>query len=261
MIFQSSNNYKINYEVDHADLSQDTVFIHGNLSSNVWWEPTRELLRKSTGKNKLVFAEWRGCGKSEGPKSTEDLKVESLAQDYIDLCKSLSNKKFNLVGHSTGGIIALKALTIAPELFNKVVLLDPVAPWGFQAPAELMAAFDQMSKDKAFCAMIMNTTIHNNNQETALFKKIVDDAFNVHPLIWRGVPGVLSKIDFRNDLGRIKSEVLILHGEHDQILSKKDSEELVKLLVNSKYVELKGQGHSCNVENPSLFVSYLKDFL
>ncbi|MBK9295082.1 MAG: alpha/beta hydrolase [Oligoflexia bacterium] len=261
MSFFDNGKYKISFNQIPLVSNQNILFIHGNLSSNTWWQPTLEYWNKNKGPGSLVFAEWRGCGGSDGPLSLEDLKVENLALDYINLLEHLKINKTHLVGHSTGGIIALKALSLRPELFEKVVLLDPVAPWGFQAPPELMAAFKQMQSDKNFCAMVMGSTIYGNDANSELFKKIVDDAFNVHPLIWQGIPEVLSKIDFKSELSKIKHPVLILHGEFDQILSKKDSEELNRLLPNSTYKELKAQGHSCNVENPKLFVQLTQKFL
>lgn len=263
MSFFKKQNYQIHFEEIKNSSQQNILFMHGNLSSNVWWEPTIELWKKENikGPGSLVFAEWRGCGQSTGPETIEDLRIEKMATDYIDLIESLGWEKTHLVGHSTGGIIVLKALTLKPDLFDKVLLLDPVVPWGFQAPPELMAAFDQMKSDKNFCAVVMGSTIHGNNPESTVFKKIVDAAFGVSPLIWRGIPEVLSQVNFRDELPMIKNETLILHGEHDPVLSKKDSEELVGLLKNSRYVELKNQGHSCNIENPSLFVKHLKDFL
>lgn len=264
MKFFKKPTHKIHYDLLENSFSKNVLFIHGNLSSNIWWEPTIKLLKedvKDLEKGQLVFAEWRGCGQTDGPETLDDLRVESLAQDYIDLVEGLNLGKTHLVGHSTGGIIALKALVMRPHLFDKVLLLDPVAPWGFQAPPELMAAFEQMKNDKNFCAAVMGSTIHGNNPESPLFQKIVDAAFNVNPLIWKGIPEVLSQVNFKSELPQIKNQILILHGEHDGILSKKDSEELVKLLPNSLYMELKNQGHSCNVENPQLFVQHLQNFL
>ncbi len=262
MAYFDNGKYKIHYDIKENAFDQNVLFIHGNLSSNTWWEPTVENWTSlKSDKGSLIFAEWRGCGKSDGPQSIKDLKVERLAQDYVDLLGFLKIDKTHLVGHSTGGIIALQALLLAPQLFSKVVLLDPVAPWGFQAPPDLLAAFDQMKTNKEFCGAVMGSTIYQNDTDSRLFKKIVDDAFNVDPLIWRGIPEILSSINFKAELPKIKNPIFILHGEFDQILSKDDSAELAKLLPGCRYQELKNQGHSCNIENPQLFVNLTKDYL
>lgn len=259
-----SNGFQMNVDV-HAGLApMDTVFMHGNLASNTWWEPSLGVWKnqaKPSYEGRLVFAEWRGCGKSAAPQAESDLHPSVLADDYIALLKELGVKKACIVAHSTGGLIAMYAMLKEPTLFDRAVFLDPVGPGGVQFEQPMYDAFTQMSQNKEFCAMIMGSTIHGNDASSPLFARIVEDTFNIARHVWHGVPNMLSTVNITKEVTRIQHPILILHGEHDPILPKEGSLELAKILPNARYVELKDQGHSTNVENPALFVSSVNEFL
>lgn len=255
---------KMHYEVMPGLVPENTLLIHGNLASNVWWEPAvlvwKSLASGKDWKGSLVLAEWRGCGSSQGPATEAELDMELLARDYVELLRHLGVPRVGVIGHSTGGLIALLAMAQAPELFRAAVLLDPVSPTGARLSPELLAAMARMSRDRGLCAAIMGATIHGNDPASPLFQRIVDGAFGVHPLIWQGVPRALDGIDYRPLTSAIRRPVLVLHGEHDQILPITDSEALAKLLPAGRFERLDGQGHSCNVENPARFVDAVQRF-
>ncbi|MDX9731758.1 MAG: alpha/beta hydrolase [Bdellovibrionales bacterium] len=258
------HGYGMNVDVVSSILPGDTIFLHGNLASNTWWEPALSIWKanaKPDYQGRFIAAEWRGCGKSEAPKTEEELHPAQLAEDYIQLCSALNIKKANLVGHSTGGIIALYAMFKAPDLFNKVVLLDSVGATGVQFGPEMYAAFTQMSEDRAVCEAVMNGTIHGNDPKNPLFQRIVDDAFSIAKINWHGVPKMLHVTNLSREIDKIQHPALVLHGEHDPVIPVESSKVLAASLPNAKLEILSGQGHSCNVENPELFVSKVNSFL
>ena len=267
MLIHRSGRFDMNVESVANVLPNQTLFIHGNLASNRWWQPSFEIL-KTQGRKKgyqgtAWLAEWRGCGKSSRNLSAEDLNMNLLAEQYVELIEDLtnnSNDKFDLVGHSTGGLIALIALQRAPHLFRRAVLLDPVAPKGFQLSDEMLQAFEAMRQDRSQCEMVMAATIHNVKKDSSLFQSIVDDAFAVDPKVWTGVPQALQTTSFMDKLNQIQHPILVMHGEVDPILPKEDSQALAKALAQGTYLEVQGHGHSLNVEDPVQFVDRMEKF-
>lgn len=256
--------YGMNVDVTNSVLPMDTIFLHGNLASNTWWEPSLDLFKKEARsglEGRFIAAEWRGYGKSEAPKTEEELHPSALAEDYIQLCDKLGVKKACLVGHSTGGLIALYAMLKAPHLFERAVLLDPVGATGVQFGPEMYAAFTQMSEDRAVTEAVMNGTIHGNDMKSPLFQRIVDDTFGAAKINWHGVPRMLHITDISKDLSKIQHKILILHGEHDPIIPAESSRALAAGLPHATFDLLKDQGHSANIENPALFVSKVNSFL
>lgn len=259
-----AQSYAMNADVVPGMFPLDTVFLHGNLASNAWWQPSFEVI-KATAKPGLegrwIAAEWRGCGDSDAPRKAEELHPSVLADDYIALCKQLDVKKACLVGHSTGGLIALFAMIKAPELFDRAVLLDTVGATGVQFGPEMYAAFTQMSENRQVTELVMGGTIHGNDATSPLFKKIVDDAFGIAKINWHGVPKMLSHVDITKDLSKIQNKVLVIHGEHDPIIPLETAKVLTAGLPNARLDVVPNHGHSLNVEDPKLFVTKTMDFL
>ena len=255
----------LNYEVHRGLVPDDTLFIHGNLASNVWWKPTlKELEKRAVGQNYkglAITCEWLGCGKSSDPKSLKDLEMMSLAQDYLSLLSGMGWSDVNVVGHSTGGVIALCAMSLQPELFKRALLLDPVGAQGIQLAPEMLEAFTKMKVDREYCATIMASTIQGVDVQSDLFQQIVDDAFGVADLNWEGIPTALSHLNIIKDIKKLEQPVMIFHGEHDPILPIEDSRDLSRALPSGVFQMLDGQGHSCNLENPSRFATLLLNFL
>jgi 3-oxoadipate enol-lactonase len=256
------NQISMNYELTENLLPVDTVFIHGNLGSNTWWVKTRDVLhtmKTPNGKGRMVAAEWRGCGKTQAPKSRSELEVKNLAQDYIELVHELDLKKPLIVGHSTGGAIAVMMAAMQPDLFSGLFLLDPVAADGVPFTPENVEGFKLMKGSRDICQMVMAATIHNCDQTDPVFQRLVDDAFSAGDLIWTEIPVVLNKgyLDYSAEAQSIRIPTTILHGQNDIILPIEGSQRLADLIPNSRYLELSEVGHSLNIENPRLFVELL----
>lgn len=258
--------FRMNVGILERAVPMDTLFIHGNLASNTWWRPAVDIWEKQPepgSQGRLILAEWRGCGESAAPETADELRPERLADDYVALLEILNVDKACLVGHSTGGLIGLCAIGKAPERFARAVLLDPVGATGVKFPKEAYDSFTRMSRDRDYCAAVIGATIHGHDPQRPhpLFERIVDDAFGVAELVWHGIPDGLSNVDITEQLDRIRQPILVLHGEHDWVLPKEDSAALAAKLPNGRFEEIKGQGHSTNVEAPGLFVRLVNDFL
>ncbi|MDG0817269.1 alpha/beta fold hydrolase [Bdellovibrio svalbardensis] len=256
----------VHFEVIENVVPENVLFVHGNLASNRWWYPAQEVWKKQAeGKNfkgALIFAEFRGCGKSPAPADASEVNMHTFAKDFISLVKKLNRGPVHVVGHSTGGLIAALMLAKEPSLFKKAVLLDPVGAQGVTFDRSMIAAFEQMKVDKNLTAVVIGSTIHNNNAEAEFFKNvIVEDAFHAVKSVGHWVLEALDGLDVREELGAVSHDVLVLHGEHDQLLPKADSEAMAKLFSRGKFQIIEGQGHCANVESPEKFVSITQSFL
>lgn len=266
--FNVNPETKINYNVVTNCVPQTTFFIHGNLASNRWWMPTTEELktRYPQAKGNVICAEFRGCGDSSAPQSEDEVTMDIFAQDFIALIRSLSPEitkgKINLLGHSTGGLIAAMMLAKAPELFSKAFLLDPVGAEGVKFDPSMIQAFEAMKSDKNLTGVVIGSTILNNNPESSFFKDvIVPDAYKAVQQVGHLVLKALDGLDVRESLKTAEHSVLVVHGEKDQLLSREESEKLSKLFKNGKFEILPGCGHCGNIENTKLFVDTMSTFL
>ncbi len=266
-VFDVNPTTKINYDIFPNTVPTTTLFIHGNLASNRWWMPSVELFKSQFAgtpnlQGSLICLEFRGCGNSSAPTTENDVTMQNFANDFIAVVRSMKLGPVNVVGHSTGGLIAALMLATAPELFNKAYLLDPVGAEGVKFDPAMIAAFDQMKLDKNLTAMIIGSTIHDNNADSAFFKDvIVEDAFKSVKAVGHLVLKALDGFDATAQLKNVQLSVKVVHGEHDQLLARSESEKLAKLFKNGQFEILPGCGHCANVENPKLFTQSVSQFL
>ena len=172
------------------------------------------------------------------------------------------SKPVNLVGHSTGGLIAGIMLATAPELFNKAYLLDPVGAEGVKFNPEMIAAFEQMKADKALTAAVIGSTIFEVDANSPFFKDVlVEDAFRAVKAVGHLVLQALDGLDSRPQLKNVQHPVMVVHGEMDQLLPMADSKNMAQLFKNGKFEVLAGCGHCANIENPKLFTQSMSQFL
>jgi 3-oxoadipate enol-lactonase len=259
------SGFQLNYEVHENLVPTTTLFIHGNIASNRWWYPAEEFWKfKAKGKNfsgSLIYAEFRGAGKSSPPRNENDVNMHTFANDFISLVRSLNLGKINLVGHSTGGLIVAMMLAKAPELFNQAILLDPVGAGGVKFDPSMDVAFEAMKNDKNLTATVIGSTIYNNNPEADFFKQVVvEDAFHGVKTVGAWVLKALDGLNVKSDIAKVDHRVLVLHGEHDQLLPVADSKEFATLMRNATFETVPGQGHCTNMENPEKFVGIVNKF-
>lgn len=265
-LFKTSSGFEVNFEVIPNVVPENTVFIHGNLASNRWWYPTEEEFRKQSKTREtpgsMILIEFLGCGKSEAPKTEADVNMRSFAREFNALIKSLKLSKVNVVGHSTGGVIASLMVATEPTLFNKAVLLDPVGPRGVTFNEAMVGAFEAMKTNRALTATVLGSTIYNNDEASDFFQRIVvEDAFHAVKTVGYWVLKALDGLDITSELKSIARPVLVLHGEHDTLLPIQDSQDMAALIPDAKFEVIKNQGHCVNAENPSLFAGILNRYL
>ena len=104
------------------------VFIHGNLSSSVFWNSTMAAL---AGEFRCIAPDLRGFGDTEALAVSARTGIADMAGDVLAVCDNLGLENPHLVGHSMGGGVAMKMLTQRPGLFASVTLVAPISPYGY----------------------------------------------------------------------------------------------------------------------------------
>lgn len=104
------------------------VFIHGNVSSAVFYQPTMLAL---PGDYRALAIDLRGFGESETLPVDATRGLRDFSDDVIAVLDALDVGRAHIVGWSMGGGVAMQALLDAPDRVASLTLEAPVSPYGF----------------------------------------------------------------------------------------------------------------------------------
>src|SRR3954471_17812688 len=115
--------------VDPSGPGEAVLFVHGNVSSALFWQP--QLLELATSRHRVVVVDRRGSGSTEPLPIDATRGVRDWADDVGALVEALGLTRAHLVGWSMGAGVVLQYLLDAPERVASVALVAPVSPYGF----------------------------------------------------------------------------------------------------------------------------------
>jgi pimeloyl-ACP methyl ester carboxylesterase len=131
------NGIEIAYE-DQGEGEQPLVLVHGFTGFRHDFASQLEGLAQH---GRVLAPDLRGHGESGRSDDPSSYSFEQLTGDLLGLLDALGIERCNLLGHSMGGMLALRASLRAPERIASLVLMDTApGPLGFVDPALLALA-------------------------------------------------------------------------------------------------------------------------
>jgi pimeloyl-ACP methyl ester carboxylesterase len=123
--YVDSNGVKIHY----ASLGQGplVVMIHGFPD---FWYTWRDQMEALSDKFQCVAIDQRGYNLSDKPKGVENYAMKYLAGDVIAVIHALGREKAIVVGHDWGGAVAWQVALNAPQVTEKLIILNLPHPRG-----------------------------------------------------------------------------------------------------------------------------------
>lgn len=257
MPFQTVNDLQMHYLDQGNPNGTPLLFIHGNVSSSVWWRYTLERLADSP--YRLIAPDLRGRGETKG--QADHWTIETLAHDLRGLVEALGLGSLHLIGHSLGALVAIQyALDFKPEV-RSLFLLAPGWVAG-DMPDEVgdPARIKMMVENKAILKMALRMTAANHPDEgwdvleTASLRQ-QDDASYRTPIALK-----MWAVDQR--LGELDGiPTTVARGVHDSIIPEAVVLASAQGIPHAHYEVLHGATHSPNVETPDAFVEVLRAHL
>jgi pimeloyl-ACP methyl ester carboxylesterase len=244
-------------EVNYQERGQGepVVLIHGNWTTNLWWQPTLELLPPGF---RAIAYDLRGRGHTRGPDSRQALPT--LAEDLRGLLDGLGLMRVHLMGHSLGSAVAMQLALEHPERVHTLTLLAPAwvdgMPAAYNLPAHQLAAHD----NRAVYAMALRA-MAPTAPDDALWQQLIDEGHQQRreaslatlQALMDWTPGERLKA-----LSSIPS--LVVSGEKD-LLSTVEMGQRCANLIGARFHMMRGLGHSPNLEAPRDFIALWKEFV
>jgi epoxide hydrolase 4 len=101
------------------------LFLHGFPE---FWYAWKDLLPEFAKDHHAVAVDMRGYNLSSMPEAVDAYQVPILVEDVRALAEKLGGKKFVLVGHDWGGVVAWQFAAAHPEMLEKLVIINAPHP-------------------------------------------------------------------------------------------------------------------------------------
>ncbi len=201
-----------------------------------------------------------GFGRSDDDPAVDS--VVDLAFRYLDLLDALGLDRVHLVGLSLGGWIAAQLAVLAPERIARLVL---VCPAGLRPPVPVP---DMFTLDPAELAML----VHHQPQvreaavasmcempaDTERFTRYLRSRAATAHLGWNPY---LHDPKLAGRLHRVRSDVLLVWGAHDQLLPPECALAWQQVLPRSRVELIEEAGHRPHAEQPAALAALMREFL
>jgi pimeloyl-ACP methyl ester carboxylesterase len=236
------------------------VLVHGPAADHSRWGPVLPALEKRF----TVYAvDRRGRG---GSGDADDYAVEREFEDVVAVVDSLG-EPVNLLGHSYGGLLALEAALLTPNV-HRLVLYDPgIEVAGAEIyPREVIERMEAML-EAGDRAGVVETTM----REVAGLTPEVIEHMRAQP-IWQArvaaahtIPRELRAVKaYGFDPERFKGlmvPTMLLSGGASPAALRKAAEAADEALPDSRIVVMPGQGHAAIDTGTDLFTAEVLRFL
>ncbi|SHN45394.1 alpha/beta hydrolase [Cryptosporangium aurantiacum] len=115
-------------EVERRTVGEPIVFVHGNVSSSLFWQYA---MRDLPDTFRPIAVDLRGFGDTDPAPVDATRGLRDFSDDVLGLLEVLELDRVHLVGWSMGGGVVLQLLRDRPELVRTATLINPVSPYGF----------------------------------------------------------------------------------------------------------------------------------
>ena len=228
-------------------------------------------------KRQLIFFDQRGRGKSQQPPGARTARIEHDAGDAAAIRNALGIERWNLLGHSWGGGIAMLSTSEDSKAVNRLVLVDAVGPDSDWLSRLHSMAIDRLSGEKRDTLERLDPdALHRDDIEThaayasALYPAwFADREFGAifsspkaNSPTGAAVAARLRRegYDWTDRISSIETPTLIVHGDND-LLDVSVAEGIHRLIRNSELVVIEHAGHMPFWEAPEQFFGALEIFL
>ena len=244
--------------VDDKGKGFPLILVHGYLGSSEMWCHQKNYFSNFC---RVITPALPGFGESSRAQSLDT--INKMAKFIINIVDEKNINKFNLLGHSMGGMIVQEIVKILNQRVNKLICFATGSigeiPGRFETIDEtreklkkdgIDISFSRVPKkwfvkgDKDKNYFLCSNAVKNVSLETA------DNAL-LAMKNWRG----------RENLQNIDNETLIIWGDKDTSYNFEQVDTLNKNIKNSRLEIFKDCAHNVHLEQPDQFNDLVKEFI
>jgi proline iminopeptidase len=229
----------------------------------------------------LIFYDQRLSGRSAGTADPESIRIATFVDDIEALREVLGLGRIHLMGHSWGGMIAMRYAVRYGENLRSLVLLDSMAAsaelWGAEEAAlaervtpEVRAELDAFRQTEAFqqrqpqaigTMMVMAfRTQFTDPTKADLLELYIPDDYVARSAQFRAMRVDIIGFDFHDELATIEAPTLVLYGA-DEPGATFGGVAIAEAIPNATLELVPAAGHFPFIENPTVCLDAIRRFL
>lgn len=270
---------------EHAN-GRTAVLLHGKNFCAATWEGTIQVL--ASAGYRVIAPDQIGFCKSSKPERYQ-YSFQELARNTHALLESIGVSQATVIGHSTGGMLAMRYALMYPQQTEQLALVNPIGLEDWKAKgvpslsvdqwyarelatnADRIRSYEQATyyvgtwrpEYEPWVQMLAGMNRGPGKRQVARNSALIYDMIFTQPVVY--------------ELGALKTPTLLLIGDKDTTAIAKDAappevrakvgnypvlaQSTVKALPNAKLVEFPELGHAPQMQDPQAFHKALLDGL
>lgn len=255
------------------------VIVHGGpVLDHSYFLPHFESLARDY---QLIFYDQRACGRSSVAVDSATMSLNGFVEDIEQLRLQLGLGKINLLGHSWGGLLAMKYAIKYDDNLERLVLSNSMAPSVADWQAEnIEVAKKTNPKDQKRLDAIVSSGLLRTEDPTEYIREMlmlsykiqmydtakleqlelyVPQDFMVRSQVFGLLGPDMGTFDLYNDLQKVSTPTLVIYGESEPAVDL-HAQKLVGALKNGRLEVIKESGHFPFIESTSAFNQLVRSF-
>lgn len=238
-------------------------------------------LKTALDKYRLIFYDQRLSGRSSAHVDSADIRLSTFIEDIESLRTKLKLEQIHVLGHSWGGLLAMKYAIKYPSHIKKLMLVNSMAPTSelWQKEESVLAAAsttaDSLQRQK-----IIQSPLFSENPPLAIEKLLelsfkqqfynpekaelldlyVPEDYMARSRLFSNLMVDISNYDLRDELKNLTIETLVIYGSSEPAATI-SGPALKNLIPNSRLTIIENSGHFPFIEQPGTFRQTIIDFL
>lgn len=250
---------KLNYK--EVGEGKPLIILHGLFGSSDNWI---SIARKLGEKRKVYVIDQRNHGDS--PHSDE-FSYDAMAADLKEFINDHIIPKFDLIGHSLGGKIAMVFACKYPDLVDNLIVVD-IAPKQYPVHHDTII--------EGLKSIDLYTLKSRNEADKALSEYV--PLLGVRQFLLKNLKRTLEGFGWKINIDVIQKEIaevgkalatgssfnkptLFIRGGMSNYILEDDMEQILSHFANAKLTTVKGASHWVHAEKPDVFLNEVSTFL
>jgi proline iminopeptidase len=222
----------------------------------------------------VVFYDQRGTGKSKRVSADAPFGMDAQVADLEAIRARFGFQKFDLVGDSYGGLLAMAYAAAHPEHIQKLILSDSAAPAWKDIVRVLPDVFPDVLEqiadseknpppgtdpaDQGIRSHFRMLFYSEQNRDSYLAKA---KDLGAAPGVGAAVQKATRTLDLTSELPKFNFPTLVITGRYDMNVTAVTAWRIYKAIPGAKFVVFEKSGHLPAYEEPDKYVQVVDAFL